>query len=222
MILKRGSTGEEVRAWQAFLKTHGHDPDMTGTFGQKTFVATRNFQMRFMDASDADGIVGPKTLAKAREKGFAGAATTTPAKPKPAPKYRLAKSLEKLRQQIDARYPQRSRASDGWIGDANHASRASDHNPHIRDGASGVVSALDITHDQSGGPHARELAEALIRSRDARIKYIISEGEICSSTQQPWVWRKYKGSNGHFHHVHISVMDTKARYDDTADWSIDG
>lgn len=71
-ILKRGSKGEEVRLWQEFLQSLGHDATPDGDFGQKTHVATRNFQLRFMDPEDADGIVGPKTIAKAKEKGFAG------------------------------------------------------------------------------------------------------------------------------------------------------
>lgn len=71
-ILKRGSKGEEVRLWQEFLQSLGHDATPDGDFGQKTHVATRNFQLRFMEAGDADGIVGPKTIARAKEKGFAG------------------------------------------------------------------------------------------------------------------------------------------------------
>lgn len=222
-ILKRGSKGEEVRLWQEFLQSLGHDATPDGDFGQKTHVATRNFQLRFMDPEDADGIVGPRTIAKAKEKGFAGFSASIE-EPKNAtaniPKYRLAKSLEVLRSQLDATYPNRSRKSDGWIGDTSHASRTSDHNPHVRDGATGVVTAIDITHDPANGLHARELAETLIASRDPRIKYIISEGQICSSKQQPWIWRKYTGSNGHFHHVHISVMPDKAKYDDSREWRV--
>ncbi len=136
--------------------------------------------------------------------------------------YRLAKSLSRLRSQVNARWPMRSVKADGWIGDAKHASRKSDHNPHVRDAGIGVVTAIDITHDPASGLHARELAEALAASRDPRIKYIISEGQICSSKQQPWVWRKYKGSNGHYHHVHISVMADKSLYDGEQDWNLDG
>lgn len=135
--------------------------------------------------------------------------------------YRLAKSLSKLRSQVDARVPLRSKKADGWIGDAKHASRKSDHNPWVREGNLGVVTAIDITHDPAGGLHARELAEALVASRDPRIKYVISEGQICSSKQQPWVWRKYTGSNGHFHHVHISVNASRDLYDNDRDWNLD-
>src|SRR5688572_21943479 len=117
--------------------------------------------------------------------------------------YRLAKSLEKLRSQVNIAAPGRDKKSDGWIGDSAHFKKgsATDHNPHVKDEATGVVTGMDITHDPANGVDARQLAEDLINSRDARIKYVISEGQICSSKQQPWVWRKYTGKNGHFHHV---------------------
>lgn len=133
----------------------------------------------------------------------------------------IAKSLEKLRTQVNALYPNRSKASDGGIGDANHASRSSDHNPWVKDAAgNGVVTARDITNDPANGLSARKLAETLVASRDPRIKYIISEGQIISSQQQPWVWRKYTGPNGHFHHVHISVVADESLYNDTSDWNL--
>lgn len=139
--------------------------------------------------------------------------------------FRKAKSLDTLLEQVNERYPTRSRKSDGWIGDANHASRSSDHNPWVKDGSMGIVTAIDITHDPANGLHARELAEALIASRDPRIKYIISEGQMCRSYRAkdgtaPWTWTKYKGPNGHFHHVHISVASSKDLYDNTRPWDI--
>ncbi len=137
-------------------------------------------------------------------------------------KYRRAKSLDTLVEQVNQAHPKRSKKSDGWIGDAKHASRSSDHNPWVKDGATGVVTAMDITDDPANGCDARKLAELLIASRDPRIKYIISEGQICSSKQQPWKWRKYTGANGHFHHVHISVDASKSLYDSTKPWAIHG
>jgi hypothetical protein len=35
----------------------------------------------------------------------------------------------RLRDQIDRRWPNRDKRSDGWIGDSDHAARKSDHNP---------------------------------------------------------------------------------------------
>jgi peptidoglycan hydrolase-like protein with peptidoglycan-binding domain len=136
--------------------------------------------------------------------------------------WRLAKSLETLRAQVNKAAPSRSKSSDGTIGDEAHASRSSDHNPHIREGKVGVVTALDVTHDPANGVDARKLAEALVASRDPRIKYIISNAQIISGPKgpKPWVWRKYSGSNPHTKHVHISVRGEKEHYDGEAPWSI--
>src|SRR5262245_40047305 len=134
--------------------------------------------------------------------------------------WRLAKSLEVLRDQINQIAPARSKSSDGSIGDASHASRDSDHSPWVRDGSTGVVTAIDITNDPVHGVDSEALAEKLRASRDPRIKYIISNRKICSSTQSPWAWRKYTGANPHNHHVHISVKSSKPLYDDTDPWQL--
>ena len=134
--------------------------------------------------------------------------------------WRLAKSLEKLREQVNARYPKRSKASDGTIGDAKHASRDSDHNPWIKDGKTGVVSAMDLTHDPKGGFDVHRFADHLRTTKDPRIKYVISDGRIFSSTKSPWTWRSYTGSNKHTVHMHISVAEAKALYDDARNWNI--
>lgn len=137
--------------------------------------------------------------------------------------WRLALALETLRKQVNAAHPNRSKNSDGSIGDEAHASRSSDHNPWIKDGGKGLVSAIDITHDPVGGFDSYRFAEVLRGGRDARIKYIISNGKICSGSEgpQPWQWRKYTGKNKHDHHIHISVKSDKAHYDDEKPWAID-
>jgi lysozyme family protein len=135
--------------------------------------------------------------------------------------WRAAESLKALRRAIDARWPARSKASDGIIGDAAHQSRASDHNPWITDGDFGVVSAMDITHDPASGCDAHKIVAALVASRDDRIKYVIWNRRICSATVSPWNWRAYSGRNGHTHHFHLSVKDDKAHYDGTSTWQIE-
>ena len=134
--------------------------------------------------------------------------------------WRVAKSLEVLRDQINQMAPTRSKDSDGTVGNAEHASRSSDHNPWVMDGKTGVVTAMDITNDPVHGVISEELAEKLRASRDKRIKYIISNRKICSSTTAPWLWRKYNGANPHNHHVHISVVSNKALYDDRDPWTL--
>jgi hypothetical protein len=131
--------------------------------------------------------------------------------------WRVAKSLETLRNQVNEMAPGRDTSSDGTIGDTAHQGRKSDHNPD----ANGVVTAMDITHDPAHGVNAGELAEMLRLSQDARIKYVISNRRIFSSKNTPWQWREYSGANAHTKHVHVSVIDEPALYDDTRPWPID-
>lgn len=132
--------------------------------------------------------------------------------------WRNAKAIERLRDQINERFPTRSIASDGTIGDEAHQSRTSDHNPWIlgRDGKR-VVSAIDITHDPAHGVNCHLLAQQLIDSRDRRIKYIIWNNRIVAGRDgpSPWVWRKGKG---HTLHLHLSVEEDERLYDDDSDW----
>src|SRR5215510_704075 len=138
--------------------------------------------------------------------------------------WRVAKSLLKLREQINTRFPNRNKREDGTIGDANHASRNSDHNPWVRDGNIGVVTAMDITHDPASGCTGDFLAEAIRASRDDRVKYIIWNRRIANSQSidgaAAWAWRPYHGPNPHNKHIHISVKSDKPHYDADADWQL--
>lgn len=138
--------------------------------------------------------------------------------------WRVAKSLLILREQVNAEWPNRRKENDGTIGDAAHASRSSDHNPWVKDGAIGVVTAEDITHDPASGCDSYKLAQALLDSRDDRIKYIISNHRIASGNEgpSPWAWRRYTGANPHDHHCHISVKSDKSHYDNERLWNFDG
>jgi murein L,D-transpeptidase YcbB/YkuD len=131
--------------------------------------------------------------------------------------WRLAKSLDKLRQQINEAAPRRVKISDGTIGDAAHTSRASDHNPWVKDGKTGVVTALDITHDPRNGVDGEAIAKALKASGDTRLKYIIWNRKIWNPSISS-AWRKYTGVNPHDRHIHVSVVDKKDLYDHTATW----
>lgn len=134
--------------------------------------------------------------------------------------WRLAKSLATLRDQVNAAHPNRSKDSDGTIGDQAHAATKSEHNPD----ANGVVRALDLTDDPAHGLSAEWLAETLRASKDPRILYIISNRRIASSYpaggQPAWTWRPYNGLNAHKSHVHISVVAGKAA-DSAKAWTID-
>ena len=119
----------------------------------------------------------------------------------------LSKAAVQLREQIDDAFAGRSRLSDGWIGDAKHSSRTSDHNP---DGQSGCVRAIDIDARLSDdkGISAYLADQIRIYGRDnGRIAYVIHQGKI-ASPRMFWKWRKYSGINAHNHHIHISFKST--------------
>ena len=120
----------------------------------------------------------------------------------------VAESLSQLHQQLNQLAPGRNRASDGSIGDAVHATRDSDHNPWVVLNGQPLVTARDWTHDPAGGLDCARLRDALIRGRDARVKYIIFNQQIISGAggPQPWVRRRYYGANPHTRHLHLSVV----------------
>lgn len=131
--------------------------------------------------------------------------------------WRVAYSLDKegLLEEVNTFAPNRNKLADGGIGDAAHASRASDHNPFIVYQNMGIVRARDFTHDPKGGFDSYVFARSLVRSKDKRISYVISNGEIWNHAQG---WHKYYGTNPHDHHAHVSVSETPALFDDKSDW----
>lgn len=131
------------------------------------------------------------------------------------PNWRLAASLKALRAQIDAQFPNRSKVSDGSIGDTRHSARKSDHNPNGK----GVVCAIDITHDPDGGVDCQQLAQALVTNRDPRLKYVIWNSKIASGNHG-WRWRDYTGANAHKHHLHVSVVPDENHYDQHSEWNL--
>ena len=108
----------------------------------------------------------------------------------------LAKALVKLREQVNARWPNRSKASDGTWPSAAHRRQSpnSDHNQG---------NALDLTNDPKNGFSSDQFAEHLRKSRDPRLKYIISNRKIASA-KSGFQWTRYSGANAHDKHVHIS------------------
>lgn len=132
--------------------------------------------------------------------------------------WRLARSLQILRDQIDRAHPDRSKASDGTIADKRHEGIRSDHNPDAR----GIVLAMDITNDPQHEAHAALICEAIRRSRDPRVAYIIYNRFMLRSYVKQhvpaWMWATYTGPQPHDRHFHISV--TSAGADDPALWAI--
>lgn len=124
--------------------------------------------------------------------------------------YYLAPSLVALRDEINARWPNRDKASDGWIGDTSHSARKSDHNPDWS--AGGVVRAIDIDKD---GIDTQAVLDATIG--DHRVWYVIFNRRIYSRTYG-WAARTYTGSNPHDKHIHVSIAHTRAAETDRSPW----
>ncbi|MGH3940692.1 MAG: hypothetical protein ACRDTG_19060 [Pseudonocardiaceae bacterium] len=131
--------------------------------------------------------------------------------------WRVARSLDVLLRQLNARFPNRSTASDGSIGDSAHSARASDHNPD----AGGVVRARDFTHDPAHGVDIDRFSDEIAASRDPRIKYCIANQLIMHGAvgPRPWQWTAYTGPNPHRTHMHLSVVADK-RADDPTPWAL--
>lgn len=129
--------------------------------------------------------------------------------------WKLAKSLEKLRDQVNQLFPDRDKTSDGSIGDQSHAARKSDHNPN----QFGVVTAIDFDADLSETENVSVLVSALQASQDRRIKYLIWNRQITVKGDVTH-WKPYHGTNAHQHHAHISVSTDPALYDDDRPWNL--
>lgn len=129
------------------------------------------------------------------------------------PTPRLAPSLVVLRDEVNALFPRRDKASDGWLGDTAHQARPSSHNPN----AQGIVRGLDVDVDDNDP--TRDLRQLVVAAAiaDERTWYVISNGVIYSRTHN-FAARTYTGANSHFKHVHISLLEEPAAWNDTQPW----
>lgn len=133
----------------------------------------------------------------------------------------LVKGGEILRRQVNARFPKRDKASDGWIGDRAHQSRKSDHNPDAKN----WVHALDIDENMGkagkwrNGLTARRLANQLIKYARTdlpgadRVKYVVYEEQIASGTYKHTWWRFRGKGYGHTQHIHVSFTEAAQKDD---------
>lgn len=146
--------------------------------------------------------------------------------------WRAARSLLVLHQQLQAGAPRAkppATAADAWglVGDAKH-DPTSDHSPKNYPGwGAQIVTAADFPNRPDLGLDAHQVLDDIRRSRDARVKYGISNGQMFSSYRvsgyDAWTWRPYSPKNGdrHFTHGHLSVVGD-ARADGTQPWATIG
>ena len=126
-----------------------------------------------------------------------------------------------MRNQINKRWPDRDKRSDGVVGDLAHQARPSDHNPDSR----GYVHAVDIDEDLRGSKNDNIwLADQIIayarmrRSGSSRLKYVVYEDKIASGTYANHFWTWRGDSYGHKIHMHVSF--TKQGQEDTTEFGI--
>jgi hypothetical protein len=149
--------------------------------------------------------------------------------------WRAAFSIDVLFEQLQRAAPKARPGGGGgvgaaeWgkIGDALH-DPTSDHAPHDFPGwGNDIVTAGDFPNRPDLGLDAHAVLDDIRRSRDPRVKYGISNGQMFSSYATSgypaWAWRPYNPKNGdkHFTHGHLSVVGNKAA-DGTQPWATIG
>lgn len=125
--------------------------------------------------------------------------------------------------QVNAKWPNRDKASDGTIGDESHASRDSDHNPWVIVNGQGVVRARDIDKDGVDIAWMFEEMRKLAARGDIRLAgggYLIFNRRITTPDFTKWV--PYYGINPHDKHGHISWSRNQSGFDSASPWSFFG
>lgn len=140
--------------------------------------------------------------------------------------------LDELRDQLNARFPNRDKSSDGTIGDTAHQGSSSSHNPdrtgnpEYRDGDSrDEVRARDVDADLRDSETTMEnvvqLWVTLARAgRMPWLRYLIFAGRIWHKNDN-FKTRVYNGSDKHLNHAHVNTDFTD--YADTVtgtDWGL--
>jgi hypothetical protein len=124
----------------------------------------------------------------------------------------LNRALTGFRTAVNAKFPTRDKASDGWIGDPAHQATDSDHNPD-RDGS---VDAWDMDTDLRSGDDAVEVENLKhVFQAHPSSRYWIHNRKVASRSGG-WKPEPYYGKNPHDKHVH---WNTREGYEDsTAPW----
>ena len=116
-----------------------------------------------------------------------------------------AEACKQALRDATARWGNRSRVSDGIMGDASHQARPSDHN---------TGNAFDLSHDPAHNVDCERLSRLVIN--DPRVTYVIWNHLIYSRDRASEGWRAYTGANSHTHHMHVSIA--AGSRDDTSPW----
>jgi hypothetical protein len=149
----------------------------------------------------------------------------------------MVPALDEGRDQLNKRFPKRSKKAEGGIGDKAHQGRTSSHNPD--DASSSGIKAEYNDHDGKHEVRARDFdknlnddhgvtmeqvvqawLKALRAGRMKWVRYIIYAGRIWHRRDN-FVTHAYTGSNKHYDHAHVNGDFTS--YADTVrntDWEV--
>lgn len=122
----------------------------------------------------------------------------------------LAPALAVGRAEVNRRWPNRDKASDGTIGDTAHQATRSDHNPNSRES----VNAWDMDKD---GVDVWEVIGAFQRHPSSH--YWIYNRQIADK-DSGWRRQPYSGPNPHTEHVHFSIRQSAAAEQDQRPWGL--
>lgn len=129
----------------------------------------------------------------------------------------LTKGLTRVRAEINEVWPDRDKATDGWLGDSSHSSSTSGHNPdrtgrsEYRDGDNlDEVRAIDVDKDLVKGSSTdwmELVVQYLVKKARAGgyipFRYMIYKRRIWAGSDG-WQTRTYTGDNDHNAHLHLS------------------
>lgn len=136
----------------------------------------------------------------------------------------LVPCLKTLFAEFDRIAPGRSKASDGWIGDAAHQAEKSDHNPDSK----GAVHAIDVTSTLNAPFTMEDVIQFLVTevrknnpngTDRGRLKYFIYYRRIWSASTG-WKEEPYTGSSAHTEHAHFSCEYASNYENDTNPWGL--
>lgn len=140
-------------------------------------------------------------------------------------RWRCAKAILLLLEQLDDNFPTRNRRWDGIFADQTLCPAETDHCPTLVIDGLGIVAAVDITDDKESGCDLQSIVCELADSYDPRIKHIIFDRKIFRSystkNQYPEnSWGAFNGKNPHNEHAHISLINDPYLADDKHPWKI--
>lgn len=130
--------------------------------------------------------------------------------------WQVVPNLNEAKEQLDKRFPNRDKSSDGSIGDTAHAARASSHNPDLtgspeyRDGdTKDEVRARDFDKDlrDVGLRTMEDVVQLWVKKLRAgmmkHVRYIIFNKRIWHRRDN-FITHEYTGSNTHEGHAHVN------------------